>query len=385
MVKRSHSEVTMMWKIPLFKMYWDQDDIDMVTTTIRSGMSWAVGENVVQFEKELAEYVGMKYCLTFNSGTSALHTGLIAHGIGSGDEVIVPSFTFIATANAPRFVGAKPVFADIEESTLGLDPESVLENITPKTKAIIPVHYGGCPCRIQELREIADDHNLVLIEDAAEALGSSVNGKRVGSFGDSSILSFCQNKIITTGEGGALVTDSRDLYEKAKLIRSHGRLETADYFSSYENMDYVMLGYNFRLSNISASLGLAQIRKVEALIDMRKKIAEAYTSQLRESVPVAISATVPKGCRNVFQLYPIRVPERDNLMKFMSERGIMTKIYFAPVHRTHYYEHEMGYNVTLPTTERIAGDIISLPIYPGMPMEDVEEVVSVIAEYYGRR
>ncbi len=233
----------MTWKIPLFKMYWDQDDIDSVNTALRSGMNWAVGSNVTQFESELAEYIGTKYCLTFNSGTSALHAGLIAHGIGSGDEVIVPSFTFIATANAPKFVGAKPVFADIEEKTFGLDPEDVMEKITKKTRVILPVHYGGCPCKIEALREIAEDHNQVLIEDAAEALGAKVGDRRVGTFGDSGMFSFCQNKIITTGEGGAMVTDSRDLYEKMKLLRSHGRLETCDYFSTSAVMDYISIGY----------------------------------------------------------------------------------------------------------------------------------------------
>jgi perosamine synthetase len=373
----------MTWNIPLFKMYWDQDDIDTVNTAIRSGMNWAVGSNVMQFENELAEYIGTKYCLTFNSGTSALHAGLIAHGIGGGDEVIVPSFTFIATANAPKFVGAKPVFADIEESTLGMSPESVIENITPKTKAIIPVHYGGCPCRIRELREIANDHNLVLIEDAAEAFGASIDGKIVGSYGNSTILSFCQNKVITTGEGGALVTDSRDLYEKAKLVRSHGRLETADYFSTSESMDYITLGYNFRLSNILASLGLAQLKKVDAIIDMRTHITERYTSLLRKHVTVASPVSAPNGYKHVHQLYSIRVPDRDGLMKFMTEQGIMTKIYFPPVHLTHYYHHELGYQVSLPVTESVANDIVSLPIYPGMPVEDVEKVVQVISEYYG--
>ena len=373
----------MTWNIPLFKMYWDQDDIDTVNTALRSGMNWAVGANVTQFENELAAYIGTKYCLTFNSGTSALHTGLIAHGIGGGDEVIVPSFTFIATANAPKFVGAKPVFADIEESTLGLSPESVIDNITLKTKAIIPVHYGGYPCRIRELREIADDHNLVLIEDAAEAFGTSIYGKMVGSYGDSAMLSFCQNKVITTGEGGALVTDSRDLYEKVKLVRSHGRLETADYFSSSECMDYVTLGYNFRLSNISASLGLAQLRKVEAMIEMRTRISEMYTSLLRTNVPVASPVSAPNGYKHVHQLYSIRVPDRDGLMQFLTEHGIMTKIYFPPVHLTHYYHHELRYRVSLPVTERVAKDIVSLPIYPGMPVEDVEKVVQVISEYYG--
>ena len=375
----------MTWKIPLFKIYWDEDDISMVTSAISSGMNWAVGSYVTQFEDEIAEYVGNKYCLTFNSGTSALHTALIAHGIGSGDEVIVPSFTFIATANAPRFVGAKPVFADIEEATLGISPESVLEQITARTKAIIPVHYGGCPCKIRELREIADDHNLVLIEDAAEALGASISGRQVGTFGDSAMFSFCQNKIIATGDGGALVTDSREIYEKAKLVRSHGRLETSDYFSSYQSMDYVTLGYNFRLSNITAALGLAQLHKADALIEMRKKTASHYSALLTEKVPEASTIKDRDGYNHVHQLFSIRVPERDGLMKYLAEHGIMSKIYFDPVHLTAYYSRELGYRVSLPVTEKVANDITSLPIYPGMPDEDVELVVRTIADFYSER
>lgn len=165
----------MAWKIPLFKIYWDEEDVEAVTEAIKTGMNWAVGPNVVNFEALIARYVGTKYAVTFNSGTSALHAALLAHGIKQGDEVIVPSFTFIATANAPLFVGAKPVFADIAEETFGLDPEDVKENITKKTKAIIPIHYGGCSCKIRELKEIAEDHNLILIEDAAESLGDMYN------------------------------------------------------------------------------------------------------------------------------------------------------------------------------------------------------------------
>jgi perosamine synthetase len=373
----------MTWDIPLFKMYWDQDDIDNINTAIRFGMNWAVGSSVTQFENELADYIGRKYCLTFNSGTSALHAGLIAHGIEKGDEVIVPSFTFIATANAPKFVGANPVFADIEETTLGLNPESVIKNITSKTKAIIPVHYGGCPCKIAELREIADDHDLVLLEDAAESFGASIDGKMVGSYGDSAMISFCQNKVITTGEGGAFVTDSRDLYERVKLVRSHGRLETSDYFTSSECLDYVTLGYNFRLSNILASLGLAQLKKVETIIDMRRAIADVYTFQLRTNVPIVSTVRAPNGFKHVHQLFSIRVPDRDGLMQFLTEHGIMTKIYFQPVHLTHYYRNVLGYRISLPVTENVANDIISLPIYPGMPDEDIKKVVQVISEYYG--
>jgi len=375
----------MTWNIPLFKMYWDQDDLDSVTNTLSFGMNWAVGPEVTQFEQELSEYIGTKYCLTFNSGTSALHAALLAHGIGNGDEVIVPSFTFIATANAPLFVGARPVFADIEERTLGLDPEDVLEKITPQTKAIIPIHYGGCPCMIRELREIADDHNLILVEDAAEAFGASINGQKVGTFGDSAMLSFCQNKIITTGDGGAMVTESRDLYEKMKLVRSHGRLETADYFSSCDTMDYVTLGYNFRLSNIAASLGRAQLRKVDDIIRMRKDIANRYLDQCTSNKVDITSLSPPDEYDNVYQLFSVRVPNRDGLMKHLTEKGIMSKIYFAPVHQTHYYQKVLGYTDSLSVTEKNSRDIISLPMYPGMPQQDVDTIVIEMAKFYEGR
>lgn len=363
-------------------MYCDEDDIESVTTTLRSGMNWAVGSEVAQFETEIADYIGSKYCLTFNSGTSALHAALLAHGIGAGDEVIVPSFTFIATANAPLFVGARSVFADIEEKTLGLDPESVCEQITPRTRALIPVHYGGCPCMIRELRGIAEDHNLLLIEDAAEALGASVNKEKVGTFGDSAMLSFCQNKIITTGEGGALLTDDRDVYEKSKLIRSHGRLETVDYFSSCDNMDYITLGYNFRLSNIASALGRAQLRKVDTLIRMREKIAETYTSRIKANIPKISPLKTPDGYQNVFQLYSVRVQKRDELMQYLAEHGVMSKVYFTPVHMTTHYQKKLSNKALLPVTERIADEIISLPIYPGMPEDDIWRVVDVISKYY---
>ncbi|MDE4907295.1 DegT/DnrJ/EryC1/StrS family aminotransferase [Methanogenium marinum] len=372
----------MTWKIPLFKMYWDEDDVSAVSETIRSGMNWAVGANVSKFEEDLANYIGTKYCLTFNSGTSALHAALIAHGISTGDEVIVPSFTFIATANSPQFVGAKPVFADIEETTCGLDPEDVVERITPRTKAIMPVHYGGCPCRIQELREIADDHNLILIEDAAEAFGASVGGKKVGSFGDSAMMSFCQNKVITTGEGGAIVTDSRDLYEKMKLIHSHGRLETTDYFATTAVMDYISLGYNFRMSNITAALGISQLRKVEDIIGMRRADAAYYIQRLKAEVPECVIPELPDNYYHVYQLFSIRVQNRDSLIKHLEKKGIMSKIYFSPVHQTDFYQKKLKNSCTLPVTQEISDDIISLPFYPGISRDDIDFVIDNIKEFY---
>ncbi len=372
----------MTWKIPLFKMYWDEDDVTSVSDAIRSGMNWAVGENVKSFEEEIASYIGTKYCLTFNSGTSATHAALIAHGIGDGDEVIVPSFTFISTANSPKFVGARPVFADIEEKTCGLDPDDVIEKITPKTKAIMPVHYGGCPCMIKELREIADDKNLLLIEDAAEAFGASVNDKKAGTFGDSAMMSFCQNKIIATGDGGAIVTDSRDLYEKMKLVRSHGRLETADYFSTNAVMDYVTLGYNFRMSNITAALGLSQMRKADKIINMRRSDARYYIEGLSGIKGIELP-DVPDNYFHVYQLFSFLAKERDSLIKFMEDSGIMTKIYFTPVHKTHYYQSELQYNCKLPVTEDISEKIISIPFYPGILKEEMDYVINKIKEFYG--
>jgi len=298
----------MSWKIPLFKICWDEDDINYVTNVISSGMNWAVGAYVEKFEGMISEYLGVKRCVAFNSGTSALHATLLAHEIGPGDEVIVPSFTFIATANAPLFAGAKPVFADIEEETFGLDPDDVSNKISPRTKAIIPIHYGGCPCRIKELKDMADDRKLVLIEDAAEAFGASVGDQKVGTFGSSAILSFCQNKIITTGEGGAVVMNSEEICERLKLIRSHGRDDShADYFLSPDSGRYVALGYNFRLSNILAALGVSQLRKVDRIIRDRQRKAALYYSKLKNLNNKVILPGSPAGYRHVYQIYTIRV------------------------------------------------------------------------------
>jgi len=248
----------MNWKIPLFKTYWEEDDIESIAKVIRRGAYWAIGPEINKFEEEIANFVGVKYALVFNSGTSALHSVLLAHGITSG-EVIVPSFTFIATPNSVLLSGAKPIFAEIESETYGLDIEDVKKRINKKTRAVIPIHYGGLACKdIKAIKEITEDYNILLIEDAAESLGSKIDGEMVGTFGQSAMFSFCQNKIITTGEGGVIVTNSRDMYEKMKLIRSHGREEkkSDDYFSTTKNMDYIQIGHNFRMSTMSAALGL---------------------------------------------------------------------------------------------------------------------------------
>jgi len=376
------------WKIPLFKIYWDEADVELVKEAIQRGMFWAIGPNIEKLENMLAEYVGIRYALVFNSGTSALHTLLLAYGIGQGDEVIVPSFTFIATTNAPLFVGAKPVFADIEERTYGLAPEDVERRITPRTKAIIPIHYGGSPCFIRELKQVAKEYNLILIEDAAESLGASVDGKKVGSFGDAAILSFCSNKVITTGEGGAVVTDSAEIYERLKLTRSHGRAETANYFSSTEYMDYVALGYNFRMSDITAALGIAQLGKIDRVIEMRRKNAEMLSAKLSQLAEIEVPHP-PDNSFHVYQMYTIRVKDgqeqRDSLLAYLTQKGIMTKVYFPPVHLTHFYKNELRYNCELPVTERLSQQVLTLPMYPSLTEDEIEYIADGVAAFFSQK
>lgn len=378
----------MNWKIPLFKIYWDDKDIEMVNQAIQRGMFWAIGPNIEKFEGMLAQYLGTKYAVVFNSGTSALHAALVAYGIGQEDEVIVPSFTFISTANAALFVGAKPVFADIEEETYGLDPQDVICKITPKTRAIIPIHYGGCPCKIEEIREIAQEHSLILIEDAAESFGASIEGGKVGTFGDCAILSFCSNKVITTGEGGAVVTDSVDIYEKLKLIRSHGRAETANYFSSTEYMDYVALGYNFRMSDITAALGIAQLEKVDKIIEMRRRNAEHMSARLTGITEIEVPHS-PEEYFHLYQMYTIRVKEgrekRDALSAYLAQKGVMSKVFFSPVHSTHFYRNKLGYNCELPVTERLSEQVLTLPMYPTLTEDEISYIADGVIAFFSQR
>jgi perosamine synthetase len=374
-------------KIPLFKIYWDNDDIAAVSKVIQSGVYWTTGPTLKEFEGKIADYIGAKYAVAFSSGTTALHSALVAQGIKEGDEVIVPSFSFISTANAALFERAVPVFADIERKTFGLDPEDVKEKITDKTKAIITVHYGGNPCLIRELKEVADDYHLALIEDAAESFGAAVGSKKVGTFGDSAMLSFCQNKVITTGDGGAIVTDSSDTCEKLKLLRSHGRLEPSDYFSSSEIADYVSLGYNYRMSDITAALGIAQLGKADRIIDMRRRNVVVFNEALLKVEQVV----TPQNLDNyypVYQLYTIMVKSgretRDRLLKYLVDNGISTKVYFDPIHLTHFYKQVLGYKTKLPVTEDVAGRVLTLPMYPTLTVEEIKYMAEKIEEFFER-
>jgi len=377
----------MNFNIPLFKIYWDEDDIAAVNASIRKGMNWANGPNIEEFEKLLTDYLDIKYALVFNSGTSALHAALISHNIGPGDEVIVPSFSFIATSNAVLFVGARPVFADIEVGTYGLDPAEVEKKITNKTKAILPMHYGGAACQIKALQKIAKANDLLLIEDAAESFGAEWEGQKVGTFGDSAMFSFCQTKVFTTGEGGCMVTNSRDIFEKMKLLRAHGRAETSDYFTSGEYMEYVSLGYNFRMPDMIAALGISQLKKVNKLINIRRQLAEYMTKTLLSlNIEELAIPEFPSEIYNVYQEYPIKIlsgsDRRNELKKYLAAKGIGTRISFHPIHLTHFYQNVLGYKDQLKNTEKIFQQALTLPLYPFLTFEEANYICGEIANFF---
>jgi len=374
-------------KIPLYRVFWDESDVELTRRVIERGGYWAVGPEIEEFERTVADYVGRKYAVAFNSGTSALHAAMLASGIHSGDEVITSSFTFISSANSALFVGASPVFADIEDETFGLRTESVLKRISSRTKAILPVHIGGLTCRdIRELKGIAEDQGVLLIEDAAEALGSIAYGQKAGSYGHMAMFSFCGNKVITTGEGGMLVTDSGETYEKLKLVRSHGRLEKEPYFLTTKSLDYVELGYNWRMPTIVAALGVSQMKKLEKVIEMRRKIASELSARLGMISDIEVPKE-PVGFRHIYQMYTIRakggLKRREALREYLSKRGITVKVYFDPIHLSQFYKEKMTYNRgLLPVTESVSESVLTLPIYPTMTRDEINYLIESVEEFY---
>jgi perosamine synthetase len=379
------SNTSVDWKIPLYKIYTDEEDLTLITKIIKRGNNWAIGPEIEEFENAIKNYVGADYCLTLNSGTSALHAAFLAYGFGPGNEIIVPSFSFISTANSVSFVGAKPVFGDIEENTFGLDPKLIPQLISQKTKAIVPMDYGGISCKINEIQEVAKNNNLVLIEDSAEALGASINGKKVGSTADLSIFSFCGNKVLTTGEGGAIVTNDKTVFEKIKLIRSHGRMDTVRYFDNTEQSQYLELGYNWRMSSITAALGLSQISKLDKLIKMRQENAE-YISKALSKFPEIITPSSKNGSEHIYQMYTIRLSNkdvRDKLHDFLTKKLIFSKVYFNPIHLTDFYRNKFGTKAnSLLVTELISQQILTIPLYPNMNLEEKKYLTDSISEFF---
>ena len=373
------------WKIPLYKIYSDDEDINLITKIIRRGSAWAIGPEIEEFENAIKNYVGTDYCAVLNSGTSSLHATLLAFGLGAGDDILVPSFSFVSTANSVLFTNATPLFVDIEETTFGLNPKLISEKISASTKAIIPMDYGGQSCKIDEINEVARDEKLLLIEDAAESLGASINNNKAGSFGDAAIFSFCGNKVLTTGEGGAVVTNSKEIIEKIKLIRSHGRFDKINYFENTENSTYQDLGYNWRMSSITAALGISQLNKLDKIIKMRQKNAAFISSKLKK-FPQIITPISPDGYEHIYQMYTIRLATnkmRDDLKNHLLAKRIFSKVYFEPIHLTPFYREKFNFKEGyLPVTEQISRQILTIPLFPNMTMEEKNYLVDSISEFF---
>jgi dTDP-4-amino-4,6-dideoxygalactose transaminase len=340
-----------------------------VLAVLESGQL-AQGSVVAEFEEAFAAYCGVKHAIATSNGTTALHVALLAHEIGPGDEVITAPFTFIASANSILYVGAGPVFVDIDPLTYNIEVDAIEGAITRRTKAIMPIHLFGNPADMPRIKEIADQHGLIILEDAAQAHGAEIAGKRAGSWG-TGCFSFYPTKNITTGEGGIVTTNDDCVADRARLARSHG-MRVRYYHES--------LGYNFRMTNIHAAIGKAQLPKLESFNERRIANA-AYLNANLPADKVQLPQVQP-GTRHVFHQYTVRVLpplDRDDVRKRLTEMGIGTEVYYpVPVHRQQLYL-DLGYGgQSFPESERAAREVLSLPIHPGVTQQDLETIVAAV-------
>jgi perosamine synthetase len=351
-----------------------------VLNCIESSWISSCGKYVEQFERTFADFCGVRYAVSCSSGTAALHVALLALGIGAGDEVIVPTLTFVATANAVTYCGARPRFVDVEPETWTIDPELVEAKITPRTKAIVPVHLYGHVANMDDITEIAREHNLFVVEDAAEAHGAEFGGRRVGSLGDVAAFSFYGNKIITCGEGGMVVTDSEQVARSAAQLRGQGMDSNKRYW-------FPIVGYNYRMPNLTAAVGLAQLECIDSHMNRRREVASWYRDNLHD-VP-GIGWQVPiDGRGHVDWLFtivlnqPIRVT-RDEVIDRLARRGVETRPVFYPMHILPPYREMGKEDGDFPVADRVAGSGLSLPTWAGLQREDVDYVCHALRECIG--
>ena len=371
--------------VPFYKPWITNQDEKAVSEALKS--RWLTGGPIAaRFENQFADYVGVKYAVSVNSCTAALHLAMRVLNIRSGDEVIVPDVTFAATANAALFVGATPVFADIDEKTFNISPNEVLNKITPKTKVIIPVHYGGQPCDMKELMEIAQDYKLHIVEDCAHSLGAEYDGKKTGSFGVFGCFSFYPTKIITTLEGGMISTNDENFAKKLRVLREHGMSKSAIDRESEASWyyDVVDLGYNYRLNELQAALGSSQLKRVEDGIKLRMEAARYYGERMKFNGIVAPYEAARRS--HIYHLYVIKVDEgkfgktRAELFKKLSDNKVGVSLHYTPLHKLSFYKKFLKSTDKFPVAEQIYRQILSLPLYPTMTENDVDYVVESIGE-----
>src|ERR1700690_2981542 len=371
----------MSWKIPLADIDFGSEEEEAVLRVVRS--RWlSMGEETQQFEQEFAAFIGVKHALAVTNATAALHMACLAVGIGSGDEVIVPSLTFVATANAVRYAGGVPVFADIEsEDWLTISPASIEKCIGERTRAIVVMHYAGYACDMPAILETAEKHHLAVIEDSAHAIGSELNGKKLGTWGKVGCFSFFSNKNMTTGEGGMVVTDDDLLADKLRVLRSHGMTSLSwDRHKGHAwTYDVVDLGYNYRIDEIRSAIGRVQLKKVADFNQRRASRVQLYRQLLSELAPEIIVPFQTERGTSCYHIMSVLLPEgmnRFDFMEGMKTEGVQTSIHYPPIHRFSNYEpHSEFLKTTLPVTENVGRREVTLPLYPGLSDSDIEIVV----------
>jgi dTDP-4-amino-4,6-dideoxygalactose transaminase len=359
-----------------------EEEIAEVVDTLRSG--WiTTGPKAARFEEDFRRYVGSRHAIALSSATAGLHLALIAAGVGPGDEVITTPYTFAATASVVIHCGARPVFADVEENTGNIDPEAIEPKITHRTKAIIPVHLGGLPCRMDEIRAIAKQHRLVVIEDAAHAVGASYKGRMVGSIGDMTVFSFHAVKNLTTAEGGMLTTDNDKWARLVRLWGLHGQTKTAleKFHEGSWFYEIAVPGYKYNMTDIQAAIGIHQLARLEKMISIRERYAAIYDEGLGNLHQIVLPK--PTGpVRHAWHLYMIRLlPDalsitRDGFIEALKEENISSNVHYIPVHLHPYYRKTYGYKEgDFPVAEGIYRHEVTLPLYSKMTEDDVKDVV----------
>jgi len=373
--------------------YIDEDDIKAVEAVLRSDFL-TCGPEIDKLEAKLCKITGAKYAVLCSNGTAALHIACLAAGVGEGDEVITTPMTFAASANCALYCGAKPVFADINEETYNLDPAEALKKITSKTKAIVPVDFTGQAAELNEFRKIADEHNLVFIEDAAHSIGTLYDGKPVGSIADMTTFSFHPVKTVTGGEGGAVLTDNEEYYKKLLLYRTHGITRDPSFMERETEgpwyYEQVALSTNYRMTDMQAALINSQLDKLKRFSDRRKEIVRRYNEAFVKLPEIFVQKEIPES-DSTRHLYILRIkPEklkidRAAFFKAMAAEGVSCNVHYIPVYRHPYYEH-LGYPKGLcPKAEKLYSEIMSLPLYPAMTDEDVQDVIEAVTklvDYY---
>ena len=356
--------------IPISQPSIGEKEIEYVTDAVSSGWVSSLGKYIDMFEEKFAKFCDTKYAVATSNGTTALHLTLVSLGITKDDEVIIPDFTFVATASAVKYINAKVVTVDIEEDTLCISPEAIRNAITSKTKAIIPVHLYGHPANMEEINKIAKEYNLFVVEDAAEAHGAEVNGKKVGGLGNAGIFSFYGNKIITSGEGGMITTNSKELYEKLKYLRDHAMSKDKRYW-------HTEVGFNYRMTNLQAALGVAQFERIDELLAKKKEIFEWYHEALKDIENIKLNFQ-KDGYKNVYWMICVEIigyneNKRDNLLLRLKENNIDGRPFFYPISDMPMYERH-----DTPITHKVYQRGLNLPSYFDITKEQVQYICKKI-------